>query len=79
MTGVRLDGAEIARTGREASGTAHWSIDAASGDVLIEIPPRPKRDVTVEFTNPGVPDVPRSQRVQDVGPASAQIPPSTER
>ena len=76
---VRLDGAEIARTGREASGTAHWSIDTASGDVLIEIPPRPKRDVTVEFTNAGVPDVPRSQRVQDVEPASAQIPPSTER
>jgi len=53
VSGVRIDGAEIARMGSDAAAAAHWSIDAASGDVLIFVAPRSKRDFTVEFATAG--------------------------
>jgi hypothetical protein len=54
VAGVRVDGAEIARMGSDAaSAAAHWSIEAASGDVLISVSPRSRQDFTVEFATPG--------------------------
>jgi len=63
VTAVRLDGREIARTERDATAAAHWLVDVATGDVLIDVSPRSKRDFTVEFaTSSAVPDASLLQR-----------------